>query len=104
MMGLLVQSGIAYVDELTIKSWDTATSAFDITEHYDNFTVDGSGYASETPRTDNNGNLTYDGVQQYAYDAWNRLVGIAHAYRDSGGTLRTAKPSTRCVTTQKEEG
>ncbi len=88
MQGYLVQSGIGYIDELTIKSWDAATSAFDITEHYDNFTVDGSGYASETPTYDLAGNLTYDGVQQYTYDAWNRLISVAHAYRDSGGTLQ----------------
>ncbi len=88
MLGFLIQNGFAYVDELTIKSWDTATSAFDITEHYDNFTVDGSGYASETPTYDLAGNLTYDGIQQYTYDAWNRLISVAHAYRDSGGTLQ----------------
>ncbi len=88
MLGFVVQGGIAYVDELTIKSWNISTSAFDITEHYDNFTVDGSGYASETPTYDLAGNLTYDGVQQYTYDAWNRLITIAHAYRDSSGTLQ----------------
>jgi len=48
--------------------------------------VDGSGYASETPTYDYNGNLTYDGVQQYTYDAWNRLVGLPTPYRDSGVT------------------
>ena len=35
------------------------------------------------------GNLTYDGTQKYTYDAWNRLTQVAHAYRDSGGSLQT---------------
>ncbi len=88
LIGINCSQGSGYVNNFTLKSWDTATSAFDITEHYDNFTVDGSGYASETPTCDLAGNLTYDGVQQYTYDAWNRLIGIAHAYRDSSGTLQ----------------
>ena len=35
------------------------------------------------------GNLTYDGVYQYAYDAWNRMVKVTKAYRDpsSPGTV-----------------
>ena len=33
---------------------------------------------------DRNGNLTYDGLQQYTYDAWNRMMTAAHAYSDSG--------------------
>lgn len=31
------------------------------------------------------GNLTYDGTQQYTYDAWNRMTKVAHAYRDGSG-------------------
>ncbi len=88
LIGINCSQGSGYVNNFTLKSWDTATSAFDISEHWDNFALDGSGYADETPTYDPNGNLTYDGVQQYTYDAWNRLVGIAHAYRDSGGTLQ----------------
>jgi RHS repeat-associated protein len=77
-------NGYGYIDNLTIKSWNTATSAFDITEHVDEFTTNGSNYAEETIDYDRNGNLTYDGVQKYSYDAWNRMVAIAHAYRSSG--------------------
>jgi|GEM_PF-3470784 len=49
-------------------------------------TANGSGYAEETIDHDRNGNLIYDGVQKYTFDAWNRLRAIAHAYR-SGGTV-----------------
>jgi YD repeat-containing protein len=79
---------------LTLKSWDTATSAFDITEAIDGFEVDGSGYANDTLTNDNNGNQTYDGTQAYTYDAWNRLISVAHASRDSGGTLHVGQVSS----------
>jgi RHS repeat-associated protein len=77
-------NGYGYIDNLTIKSWNTSTSAFDITEHVDEFTTNGSNYAEEAIDYDRNGNLIYDGVQKYSYDAWNRMVAIAHAYRSSG--------------------
>jgi RHS repeat-associated protein len=32
--------------------------------------------------------MTYDGTQAYTYDAWNRLVKVAHAYRDSNGDVQ----------------
>ena len=72
----------------TLKSWDVATSAFDITEADDSFGVDSNGYVDDTLANDSNGNLLYDGTQAYTYDAWNRLKTVAHAYRDSGGTLQ----------------
>jgi hypothetical protein len=79
-----------YVD-LTIKSYDTATSSFDVTELEEHFTVDSSGYSSDTLTYDNNGNLLYDGTQAYSYDAWNRLATVRHAYRDASGTLHTGQ-------------
>jgi hypothetical protein len=77
----LWQGGTGYYDDLTIKSYDTATSSFDVTELEEHFTVDSSGYSSDTLAYDHNGNLTYDGLQAYTYDAWNRLKTVAHAYR-----------------------
>ncbi len=74
------------IDDLTIKSWNSSTSAFDKTEAVEDFAVDSSGYASNTLSSDANGNQTFDGIQAYTYDAWNRLKTVAHAYRDSGGT------------------
>ncbi len=67
---------------LTIKSWNSSTSAFDKTEATEDFNVDSSGYAASniTLSSDANGNQTYDGLQAYTYDAWNRLKTVAHAY------------------------
>jgi hypothetical protein len=79
------------IDELTVKRWNASTSAFDIVEHVDHFTVDTNGYANETLTYDAAGNLTYDGVEAYTYDAWNRLISVTHAYRDDGGILHTGK-------------
>jgi len=31
--------------------------------------------------------MTYDGEYTYVYDAWNRMVAVKRAYRNSGGTL-----------------
>ena len=87
-----VSNGYLHIDDLTIKSWNTSSSAFDITEHVDDFTINGSGYVEETIDYDRNGNLTYDGVQKYSYDAWNRLVSVAHAYR-SAGTVHAGQTS-----------
>ena len=32
--------------------------------------------------------MTYDGHLVYTYDAWNRLMTVAHGYRDSGNNLQ----------------
>ncbi|HEY8666196.1 MAG TPA: hypothetical protein VIL86_06010 [Tepidisphaeraceae bacterium] len=79
------------IDNLTVKSYDAANSSFDITEHVDPFTVDGSGYANETPVYDLTGNLTFDGVYQYSYDAWNRLITTTKTYRDGNGDLQSGQ-------------
>ncbi|MGA2230288.1 MAG: hypothetical protein ABSH22_05260, partial [Tepidisphaeraceae bacterium] len=82
------------VGDLTLKSWDTSTSAFDITEATENFTLDGSYYADDTLTSDNNGNQTYDGLQAYTYDAWNRLKTVAHACSSSVGGACTGQVSS----------
>ncbi|HUO09004.1 MAG TPA: RHS repeat-associated core domain-containing protein [Phycisphaerae bacterium] len=66
------------VSNLTIKSYNETTSSFDTTELVETF----PDTASETLTYDNNGNLNFDGVQAYTYDAWNRLKTVAHAYQD----------------------
>ncbi|HVS70254.1 MAG TPA: hypothetical protein VHQ47_03250 [Phycisphaerae bacterium] len=38
-----------------------------------------------------NGNLTFDGTQVYTYDAWNRLVGVAHGYTDGSGDVQSGE-------------
>jgi len=63
-------------------SYNMTTSAFDVTEAEEHFTVDSTtGYASDDLVYDSNGNLTYDGLQSYSYDGWNRMKTVAHAYR-----------------------
>ncbi|MEM8784090.1 MAG: hypothetical protein AAGE65_14720, partial [Planctomycetota bacterium] len=85
--------GYAYIDDLTLEADRDADNAFEITEHVEHFTLDGNGYADQAPEYDAAGNLTYDGVFRYAYDAWNRLVSVTKAYKvDTGagpGALQT---------------
>ena len=52
-------------------------------------------FPASSPTYDVAGNLTYDGLQCYTYDAWNRPATMAHGYRDaagvhSGGVLSTS--------------
>ncbi|MCC6581270.1 MAG: hypothetical protein IT440_12615 [Phycisphaeraceae bacterium] len=42
-------------------------------EHVECFTVDSTGHAPDNLTCDAAGNLTYDGLYAYSYDAWNRL-------------------------------
>src|SRR5207244_1538028 len=74
------------IGTLTVKS-NTGTTTFNTTELAENFSVGTTGFGSGTLSYDNAGNLTYDGNQAYTYDAWNRLVGVSHAYRNGSGTL-----------------
>ena len=58
-------------------------------QHDESLTLDGNGYADTTFEYDAAGNLTYDGVFHYVYDAWNRLVEIRKAVSSSqdGATI-----------------
>jgi YD repeat-containing protein len=71
-----------------LQSDRDANGSYETTETIESFTIDNDGYADETPTTDASGNLTYDGVLRYRYDAWNRLVSVNKAYRDSSGNLQ----------------
>ncbi len=44
-----------------------------------------SGYAEDQLAHDDAGNLTYDGLHQYTYDAWNRLTAAWYDANDDGG-------------------
>ncbi|RPI61042.1 MAG: hypothetical protein EHM48_06280, partial [Planctomycetaceae bacterium] len=68
--------------------WDETASAWNTTpEVVENFTLT-SGVGRDTMVHDAAGNLTYDGLDKYYYDAWNRLARVSRAYRDSGGELQ----------------
>ncbi|MCC6680525.1 MAG: hypothetical protein IT445_06440 [Phycisphaeraceae bacterium] len=69
------------VDNLTVKTDRDSNGSYETTDLIETFTTS-SGYAEETPTYDAAGNLTYDGVFSYVYDAWNRLVKVTKAYRD----------------------
>lgn len=60
-------------------------------QHTDTFTLDVNGYGDTTFEYDAAGNLTYDGVFRYVYDAWNRLVEVRKAASSSvdGATIAT---------------
>ncbi len=79
-----------HVDDVTIKvhrdTTGNGTPDTWVTEHIEDFTVDNDGYADEELTHDDAGNMTYDGVFAYTYDAWNRLVQVTKAYRSPSGT------------------
>ena len=85
--------GNGYADDLTIISDGNNDGDFidpeDKTEIVEDFELDDEtdSYAEEKLVHDAAGNLTYDGMYKYIYDAWNRLVEVKRAYRTSGGTL-----------------
>ncbi len=85
MIGFSPESGGGYVGDVSVKRGSGSPVTYSTTDAADAFTVDGSGYATDTLTYDNAGNLTYDGVFQYAYDAWNRLITVSKAYRDGSG-------------------
>ncbi len=81
-------NGVGTIDDLTLKMDRDANGSYETTELVERFTLDGDGYAQETPEYDAAGNLTYDGVFQYSYDAWNRQTKVTKAYRDDAGNIQ----------------
>jgi hypothetical protein len=63
----------------------TVNGSFETTELVETFGLAPGYRVADTLTYDSNGNLTYDGLQAYTYDAWNRLKTVAHAYRDGSG-------------------
>jgi len=57
-----------------------------VVEMRENFTVDGA-YTQERPLHDAAGNMIYDGLYRFSYDAWGRQSKVERAYRDSSGGL-----------------
>ncbi|MEM9109968.1 MAG: RHS repeat-associated core domain-containing protein [Planctomycetota bacterium] len=87
-LGFLADQGVAYLDDLTIKTDRDNNGSYETTEHIEDFQANGSYYEDELDH-DAAGNLTFDGHLKYTYDAFNRLTQAQKAYRDSGGTLQT---------------
>ena len=82
MIGFASARAVNSVDDLTVKADRDANGSYEVTEHKDGFTLDGSGYDDSEPTHDAAGNLTWDGIFSYTYDAWNRLVTTTKAYQD----------------------
>ena len=57
------------------------------TQLVETFDLDANGRAEQNTSYDDAGNLAYDGIYKYSYDAWNRLVKIEKAYHD--GAIQT---------------
>ena len=70
------------------------------TTEYDQAYNHPGGYATVAYAHDAAGNLTFDGVYAYHYDAWNRLVQVSNAYRDSGGVVQEGS----IITTMRYDG
>ncbi len=82
--------GATYVaiDDLTVKADRNGDGTYETIEHVESFTLDGNGYDAQTLTYDQAGNLTYDGVYTYSYDAWHRLVRVTKTYAEAPNVLQ----------------
>jgi hypothetical protein len=82
-----VSGTFLFVDDLTVKVDTDANGSYETSAHVDSFDQN-NGYAEDKLTHDAAGNLTYDGIFVYRFDAWNRLVTVKKAYRDSAGNVQ----------------
>ncbi len=94
MIGLASSAYYPEVDDLKIYADRDHNGSYETLEHEEHFTLDGDNTTTESLTHDPAGNLTYDGIYQYGYDAWNRMIQVTKAYRDSGGTLHSGSVIT----------
>ncbi|WP_432800191.1 hypothetical protein [Poriferisphaera sp. WC338] len=87
-IGWLSRDASAYADDLLIRTDSDGNGSFETVEHFDDFEVGMDGYADNTMEYDPAGNMTFDGVYTYTYDAWNRMISVKKAYRDSNGVVQ----------------
>ena len=83
-IGFLSGSYTMYVDDLTVET-DHDLDGVWTTEHVETFELNASDQIEEDLEYDAAGNLTFDGVFRYTYDAFNRLVKAEKAYRSGSG-------------------
>ena len=83
-IGFLSGSYTMYVDDLTVET-DHDLDGVWTTEHVETFELNASDQIEEDLEYDAAGNLTFDGVFRYTYDAFNRLVKAEKAYRNGSG-------------------
>ncbi|BAM02982.1 hypothetical protein PSMK_08230 [Phycisphaera mikurensis NBRC 102666] len=74
--------GVAFVRHFTLETDHDNDGSW--TREYDALIDHPGGHATIRYEHDAAGNLTFDGVFSYAYDAWNRLVSVRNAYREAG--------------------
>jgi len=80
-LGFAGDTATLFVDNVTVKSRAENSWAVETVE---NFGVDPNGFAAVHVAHDAAGNMTFDGLHSFAYDAWNRLVEVRRAYADPG--------------------
>ncbi len=85
MFGFMAASFPVQFDNLTIKSDHDNDGYYTVTECEDNFDIN-SIYVVQDLDYDAAGNLIYDGMHQFTYDAWNRLVKVENAYPDDSAS------------------
>ncbi|MBN1943120.1 MAG: hypothetical protein JW849_07480, partial [Phycisphaerae bacterium] len=64
--------------------------------------ADAGNYGEQALAHDAAGNLTYDGLYAYKYDAWNRLMTVTRAYPDPSDTTQHIEGSV--VATMEYDG
>ncbi len=72
---------------MTIRTDCDGDGSYETLEHADAFSAIPDALVETRPDHDAAGNLTYDGLFHYSFDAWNRLVKATRAYKDDQGTL-----------------
>ncbi|QQE13182.1 hypothetical protein JD969_06895 [Planctomycetota bacterium] len=85
-VGLLSTGATSYVDDFLVRTDSNGDGTFDRVEHFDDFEVTDS-YAQNTYEYDAAGNMTFDGVYAYTYDAWNRMTQVYKAHRNTLGNV-----------------
>ena len=76
-LGFAGDTATLFVDNVTVKS--RAYESW-VVEMVENFGVDPNGFAAVRVAHDAAGNMTFDGLHSFSYDAWNRLVEVHRAY------------------------
>ncbi len=77
-----------YIDHVTVRFDTDDDGDIDGIVYEEEFDLSGDYAGGENLEHDAAGNITYDGLYAYTYDAWNRQVMTRRAYRDDSGTIQ----------------
>jgi RHS repeat-associated protein len=82
-LGTRGEGGIEF-ESVTLKSDTDGNGSYETLELVESFGNDSNNFKDMEPEHDAAGNLTFDGLRKYTYDAFNRLVKVENAFKDAG--------------------